>query len=82
VGTLTDTRRAAEEARRANYVPIASHRSGESCEPHLAHVALAFNCPLLKLSVVGGERLIKINELMRLAGSLGMKLARFPLTAK
>ena len=82
VGTLTDTRRTVEEAMRANYVPIASHRSGESCESHLAHVALAFNCPLLKLSVVGGERLIKINELMRLAGSLDMKLARFSLTAK
>jgi len=70
VGTLTDTYEAVKLANKSGYVTIASHRSGESCDPYLAHIALAFSCPIIKLGITGGERMSKINELIRIEDSL------------
>lgn len=70
IGTLTDTYEAVKLAKKSKYITIASHRSGESCDPYLAHIALAFSCPIIKLGIVGGERMSKINELIRIEESL------------
>jgi enolase len=70
IGTLTDTYEAVKLAKKSGYITIASHRSGESCDPYLAHIALAFFCPIIKLGIVGGERMSKINELIRIEESL------------
>jgi len=71
IGTLTDAYEAVKMAKRAHYVPVASHRSGESVDAHLAHTAVAFGCPIIKTGVVGGERVAKINELLRIEEALG-----------
>jgi len=66
VGTLTDTWKAVETALNAGMVPVASHRSGETCDGKLAHLALAYGCPIIKTGVIGGERAAKYNELIRI----------------
>lgn len=71
IGTLTDAYEVVKMAKRVHYVPVASHRSGESIDAHLAHIAVAFGCPIIKTGVVGGERLAKINELLRIEEALG-----------
>jgi len=71
VGTLTDAWNTTEMAKKARYTPIMSHRSGETTDAHLAHLAVAFYCPVIKTGVVGGERAAKINELVRIEESLG-----------
>ena len=71
VGTLTDAHKAARRAKLAGYVPVMSHRSGDVPEPVLAHLAVAFQCPIIKTGVVGGERVAKINELFRIQEALG-----------
>jgi len=71
VGTLTDAWEAAEAARKAGYTSVMSHRSGETTDTHLAHLAVAFHCPIIKTGVVGGERAAKINELIRIEEALG-----------
>jgi enolase len=71
IGTLSDTLKAVKMAKEASYVPVASHRSGETCDSYLAHLAVGYECPLIKLGVVGGERLAKVNELLRIEESLG-----------
>jgi len=73
IGTLSDTFKAVRMAKEANYVPIASHRSGETCDSYLAHLAVGYECPVIKLGVVGGERLAKVNELLRIEEALGGK---------
>lgn len=73
IGTLTDTLNTVKVAKSAGYVPIASHRSGETCDTYLAHLAVGFDCPIIKVGVVGGERIAKINELMRIEEALGGK---------
>lgn len=71
VGTLTDALETIEAAKRAGYVPVISHRSGDTCDWHIAHLAVAFKCPVIKTGVVEGARIAKINELIRVEEFLG-----------
>ncbi|MCX8170558.1 MAG: hypothetical protein N3E47_01105, partial [Candidatus Bathyarchaeota archaeon] len=73
VGTLTDAWRAVRLAKENGYVPIISHRSGETTAFHIAHLAIGFSCPIIKTGVVGGERIAKINELIYIEEILGEK---------
>lgn len=66
VGTLSDSRKAVEKARSAGYVTVMSHRSGEVCSGELAQVAVGLSCPMIKCGVIGGERISKLNELIRI----------------
>jgi enolase len=71
VGTLTDAWETTRLAKRAHYVPVMSHRSGETTDAHIAHLAVAFSCPVIKTGVLHGERVAKINELIRIEETLG-----------
>ena len=66
VGTLSDSRKAVEKAQSAGYVTVMSHRSGEVCSGELAQVAVGLSCPMIKCGVIGGERIAKLNELIRI----------------
>jgi len=66
VGTLSDSRRAVEKAQAAGYVTVMSHRSGELCSGELAQIAVGLSCPMIKCGVIGGERISKLNELVRI----------------
>jgi len=69
VGTLTDTLLTAEHARRAGWATVTSHRSGETPDAWLPHLAVALASRGLKCGILGGERIAKLNELVRLAES-------------
>jgi enolase len=71
VGTLTDAWETTRLAKRAGYVPVMSHRSGETTDTHIAHLAVGFFCPVIKTGVLPGERVAKINELIRIEENLG-----------
>ena len=73
VGTLTDTWEATRLAKENGYVPVVSHRSGETEASHISHLAVAFGAPIIKTGVVGGERTAKLNELIRIEEILGVK---------
>ncbi len=66
VGTLTDAWEATLLAQKAGYMPIMSHRSGETTEAHIAHLSVAFRCPIIKAGVVEGARTAILNELIRI----------------
>ena len=67
IGTLTDTYKTVELAKNNKYVPVVSHRSGETTDDTIAHMAVAFSSPIIKTGAVGGERIAKLNELIRIA---------------
>ena len=67
IGTLTDAFDAVELAVRNGYDPVISHRSGETEDTTIAHLAVATNAPFIKTGAVGGERTAKLNELIRIA---------------
>ncbi|MEM2118004.1 MAG: enolase C-terminal domain-like protein [Candidatus Bathyarchaeia archaeon] len=71
VGTLTDAWETVEIAKRNGYTPVMSHRSGDTCDWHIAHLAVAFKCPMIKTGIVEGARIAKINELIRIEEFLG-----------
>jgi len=66
IGTLTRTRDAVRLAHDAGYKNVISHRSGETTDETIAHLALGFRCHGIKTGAVGGERLAKLNELIRI----------------
>jgi enolase len=66
IGTLTDTFEAVHLAKSQGMDTVMSHRSGETTDETIAHLATAFECRLLKTGVVGGERIAKLNELIRI----------------
>ena len=66
-GSLYDALEFADEANKNNISLITSHRSGESSDSHISHIGIATNSKMLKVGVVGGERVSKLNELIRLS---------------
>ncbi|KXB04686.1 enolase, partial [candidate division MSBL1 archaeon SCGC-AAA261O19] len=71
IGTLTDTRKAVELTKKNVGIPVMSHRSGETPDTTIAHLAVGYGCPIIKTGVVGGERIAKLNELIRVEDELG-----------
>ena len=66
IGTLSDAFDAIELAVRNDYAPVVSHRSGETEDTTIAHLAVATDAPFIKTGAVGGERTAKLNELIRI----------------
>ncbi|HMB50884.1 phosphopyruvate hydratase [Natronoarchaeum rubrum] len=67
IGTLSDAFDAIELAARNEYGTIVSHRSGETEDTTIAHLAVATDAEFIKTGAVGGERTAKLNELIRIA---------------
>ncbi|SDZ80176.1 enolase [Haloplanus vescus] len=67
IGTLSDAVDAVELATRNGLDAVVSHRSGETEDATIAHLAVATNAPFIKTGTVGGERTAKLNELIRIA---------------
>jgi enolase 1/2/3 len=66
-GSLFDALEFADEATQNNIKLITSHRSGESTDSQISHIGLATKSKMLKVGIVGGERVAKLNELLRLS---------------
>jgi enolase len=71
IGTLTDAADTIENAQRHDYTNVVSHRSGDTTDWHIAHIAVAYKCPIIKTGVVEGARIAKLNELLRIEQFLG-----------
>ena len=72
IGTLTETIRAVEMAQRAGYRAVMSHRSGETEDATIAHLAVATNCGQIKTGApCRTDRTAKYNELIRIEEMLG-----------
>ena len=66
-GGLYDALEFAAAGARNGVSLVTSHRSGESTESHISHIGIATGSKMLKVGVVGGERVAKLNELLRIA---------------
>jgi enolase len=84
IGTVTDARKTNDFAQSQGIRTIISHRSGETEDDTIAHIGVAWNCAMIKTGVLGGERLAKLNELIRIEEYLGenAKLADISLEVK
>lgn len=66
IGTLTGTIDTVKLAQEAGYQTVISHRSGETTDPAIAHLGVAFSSICIKTGAVSGERIAKLNELIRI----------------
>ena len=72
IGTLTETLAAIEMAKRAGYTAVVSHRSGETEDTTISHIAVATNSGQIKTgSLSRTDRIAKYNELLRIEEELG-----------
>ncbi len=74
IGTLTETLETIRMAQAAGYGTIISHRSGETEDTTIAHLAVATTAGQIKTgSLSRSERVAKYNELLRIEERLGKR---------
>ncbi len=66
IGTLTDMMETVRLAEQNGYERIISHRSGETEDATIAHLAVGLGIRYIKTGTIGGERTAKHNELIRI----------------
>lgn len=72
IGTLSETLRAVDLAKRSGYACVISHRSGETEDTTIADLAIATNCMQIKTGALSrSDRLAKYNQLLRIEEELG-----------
>ena len=72
IGTITETLETIDLARKNNYKTIISHRSGETEDTTIAHLAVGLNLGQIKTgSMSRTDRICKYNELIRIEEELG-----------
>lgn len=74
IGTLTETLEAIDMAKKAGYTAVISHRSGETEDTTISHLAVATGAGQIKTgSTCRTDRVCKYNELLRIEEALGEK---------
>ena len=74
IGTVSETEDAIMLSRKAGWTVVVSHRSGETEDPFIAHLATAFGSEFIKTGAPArGERIAKYNELLRIGEELGSR---------
>ena len=77
IGTVSETLHTMELAQRSGYGRMVSHRSGETEDTFISHLAVATNAGQIKTGAPArGERTAKYNQLLRIEERLGQE-ARF-----
>jgi enolase len=85
IGTVTETIQAIQEAHRAGWTAIVSHRSGETEDTTIADLVVAMGTGQIKTGApTRSERTAKYNRLMKIEDELGTRavyagLAAYPL---
>jgi enolase len=78
IGTLSETLSAMQLTNRAGWAAVVSHRSGETDDVTISHLAVATNAGQIKTGAPArGERVAKYNELVRIEEELGT-VAMYP----
>lgn len=69
VGTISDVLKIFDLARKNNLTTVISHRSGETEDTLIAHLAVGLGADYIKIGI-SGERTVKINEMIRIEENL------------
>jgi enolase len=78
IGSVSETLHTMSTAKGASYATMVSHRSGETEDSFISHLAVATNSGQIKTGAPArGERTAKYNQLLRIEEGLGSE-ARYP----
>ena len=77
IGSLSETIDAVKMAQNAGWRTVMSHRSGETEDVTIAHLAVGLGCGQIKTgSLSRTDRVAKYNELMRISEESGLSIAK------
>jgi enolase len=65
-GSLIETKKFVDIAKKNNIIPIISHRSGETMDSTIADLAVGWQIPFIKTGILGKERFAKLHRLLRI----------------
>jgi len=65
-GSLLETKKFVDIAKKNGIIPIISHRSGETMDSTIADLAVAWNIPFIKTGILGKERFAKLHRLLKI----------------
>jgi enolase len=66
IGSIIETKKVVEFAQKNGIKTVISHRSGETMDAMIAHLAVGWNMPFIKTGIFGKEREAKLKELVRI----------------
>ncbi|MFH1210415.1 MAG: hypothetical protein V1645_00715 [archaeon] len=70
VGSIVKAKEVVDFARANDITPVISHRSGETMDAWLSHLAVGWQIPIIKCGIFGKERVAKLKELKRIQDRL------------
>jgi enolase len=75
IGSLLKTKKVVEFAKKNKLFCVMSHRSGETLDATISHLAVGLETPLLKTGISGLERESKLQEVRKIVGQIKAKIA-------
>ena len=73
-GSLLDTAEVIKEAKKNKLYLIISHRSGETLDVSISHLAVGYKLPMIKCGVYGKERKVKLSEISKIEKQIKYKI--------
>ncbi|MEM2955994.1 MAG: enolase C-terminal domain-like protein [Candidatus Pacearchaeota archaeon] len=70
-GSLFETKKFVDVAKKNNITTIISHRSGETMDSTIADLAVAWQIPYIKTGILGKERFAKLHKLLKIEREIG-----------
>jgi len=70
-GSLLEAKAVVERAMARGIAVVVSHRSGETMDDTIAHLAVGWQVPFIKTGIVGKEREAKLQRVLRIEKGLG-----------
>ncbi|MDP3918691.1 MAG: enolase C-terminal domain-like protein, partial [Nanoarchaeota archaeon] len=70
IGSLIKTKKVVDFAHSQGIKTIISHRSGETLDNTISHLAVAWNIPYIKTGIYGKEREVKLKELLKIENEI------------
>jgi len=70
IGSLVKAKEVVDFAKENDITPVISHRSGETMDNWLSHLAVGWQIPIIKCGIFGKERVAKLKELKKIQEQL------------
>jgi enolase len=72
-GSLIETKKVVDMAKKNNIIPVISHRSGETMDSTISDLAVGWQIPIIKTGILGKERFAKLHRLLKIERDLTRK---------
>jgi enolase len=74
IGSLIEMKKFVDELNKNKFYSIISHRSGETLDASISHLAVGLEIPIIKCGIYGKERVSKLNELRKIEAQIKLKV--------